>query len=95
MVFASHHVIKDIQDVLESGNIKELREITKKFCERYPKDEELMHIICGEKSVLEEYILTRKDEALGNLKKELHDLWNLRQLESSGGEKLWFKDRRP
>ena len=94
MVLAGHHVIKDIAEVVEKKDIKKLREL-QKFCERYPNDEELQTIMCGESSLAEEYIVSGDETSQEKLKKELHDLLTVRQIETSGGEKLWFKDRRP
>ena len=94
MVLASHHVIQEIIDVVDDNDMKKLREFCTKFCKRYPKDDSLQNIICGESSLVEEYILSREDAVLEKLKSGLHKLWNVRQLESSGGERLWFKGRR-
>lgn len=94
MVLAGHHVIKDIIEVVDKKDMEKLMEL-QKFCERYPDDEELQKIMCGESSLAEEYIVSRDEASQGKLKKELHDLMTIRQIETSGGEKLWFKDRRP
>jgi hypothetical protein len=95
MVLASHHVVKELLDAADVKEAKNLMEICKKFCSRYPKDEELLGFICGEKSLAETYFASKDEAVLKKLKAELHRLWSLRQLESAGGENLWFKDRRP
>ena len=95
MVLASHHVVKDLLDAVDAKDVKNLREVCKKFCSRYPKDEELLRFICGEKSLAETYFASKDETILAKLKIELHRLWSLRQLESAGGDNLWYKDRRP
>lgn len=95
MVLASHHVIRDILEAVEGSDLEKLEDECLKFCERYPKDDELHRIICGDDSMLSSYLSSRDDKLLERLKSELQELLNVRKIESSGGEKLWFKDRRP
>ena len=94
MVLASHHVIRDILEIVESGDLKELQDMCTKFCKRYPEDGELHRIICGVDSKISEYMLSRDKKALEDIKAELTELMNIRKMETSGGERLWFKDRR-
>jgi len=95
MVLASHHVIGDILEIIEGGDLRELRDICTKFCERYPLDEDLRRIICGADSKISEYLISRDERILEDIKSELWELMNIRKMETSGGERLWFKDRRP
>lgn len=95
MVLASHHIIKEMLNAIDKKDFKLLEELGKKFRQRYIGDDELQQILDGEKSPFEQYILTGDEAALLKLKAELHRIWNIRQLESAGGEKLWYKDRRP
>ena len=95
MVLASHHVIREILEDLESEDIKKFKATADKFCERYEKDEELKKAVGAQESLATEYILTRSDESLDALKKELQRIFSMRNIEASGGEDLWFSDRRP
>ncbi|MBN2014006.1 MAG: hypothetical protein JW778_02390 [Candidatus Altiarchaeota archaeon] len=95
MVLAGHHVISDLIVVVESNDVEKVKDICEKFCGRYPQDEELLNIICEGSSPASEFIAAGDEASREKLKSELQRLWNIRQLESSGGEKLWYKDRRP
>ncbi len=95
MVYASYHVIKDILEIIEEKDLDKLQRECAKFCKRYPNDRELHELICGLDSKLSEYIVSKDEKTLEDLKSKLKDLVNIRKIETSGGDKLWFKDRRP
>ncbi len=94
MVLASYHVIKDILDIMDKGDPRELQVICDKFCERYPQDLELGRIICEPDSKLSEYIISGDGRLLEDLRSDLIKLMDLRKMETSGGNKLWLSDRR-
>lgn len=95
MVYASYHVIKDILEIIEEKDLDKLQKECAKFCKRYPNDGELHELICTADSKLSEYIVSKDEKPLEGLKSKLKDLVNIRKIETSGGDKLWFKDRRP
>ncbi len=95
MVLASYHVIRDVLEIIESSDMEKLQDMCAKFCKRYPEDEEFRKIICGAVSKLSEYMLSRDETVLGDIKSELRELMNIRKMETSGGDRLWYKDRRP
>ena len=91
MVTASHYVIKNMSMVLESRDLVETNEMFKKFSVRYSDDIKLM-CICNEYS---KYLKSRDPEKLDEIKSALERLKVTRKRETSGGTRLWFKDRRP
>jgi hypothetical protein len=91
MVLASHYVIKSISIVLEKKDLTESEDVCDKFSRRYVGDEELQRICNDFKS----YLSTRDDEELEKIKLALKKLKDVRKRETSGGTRLWYKDRRP
>lgn len=90
MILASHYVIEDLLHILEDGDIEEIRKICEKYCRRYKNDSDLIRI-CNMILDLEE---EAGDEILEDIKSRLKELSNTRRLETSGGTRLWFEDRR-
>jgi len=91
MVLASHYVIKSISIVLEKKDITESQELCEKFSKRYFNDRELQNICKDFRS----YLKTRDSDELERIKSTLNRLKDIRKRETSGGTRLWFKDRRP
>ncbi len=91
MVFASHYVIKNILRVLERKDITGGTELCEKFSSRYSEDRELLDV-CSE---FKSYLKTRDSKKLEKIKSTLRELKDIRERETSGGTRLWLKDRRP
>jgi len=91
MVLASHYVIKNMFRVLESRDVVEAKEIFKKFSVRYSDDTKLVRIY----NEYSKYLKSRDPEKLDEIKSTLNRLKDIRKRETSGGTRLWFKDRRP
>lgn len=91
MVLASHYVIKSISIVLEKQDIPKGTEVCNKFSKRYSEDADLQRIFNEFKAYLE----TRDDGELKKIKTALKRLTSIRKSETSGGTRLWYKDRRP
>lgn len=90
MIFASHYVIEDLLHTLEGGDIEEMRKMCEKYCGRYKNDSELIRTCNMIPIDLEEI----GDETLKDIKSRLKELSSARRLETSGGTRLWFEDRR-
>jgi len=91
MVLASHYVIKSISIVLEKKDIAQSQELCEKFSKRYFDDMELQNI-CND---IRSYLKTRDKKELEKIKSLLKKLKSVRKRETSGGARLWYKDRRP
>jgi hypothetical protein len=94
MALASYHVLRGIVEIVERGDMGELQDVCAKFCERYPNDRELHKITCEVDSKISEYLITKDEKLLDDVKAELTRLINIRKMETTGGDRLWYKDRR-
>jgi len=88
MTLASHYVLKDILNSLD--DMGEAKAVFKKFCNRYSDDIELADIHKKFKKCRK----SKDSKSLEDVKVLLKGLVNGRSIETDGGEKLWYKDRR-
>jgi len=65
--------------------------VFEKFCSRYSNDIELADI----HKTFKEYLKSKDSKALEDIKRVLKELADGRSIDTSGGEGLWYKDRRP
>ena len=89
MTLASHYVLKDMLNSL--GDIEEAKKVFKKFCSRYSDDIELMDIC----KAFNKYIKSKDSKSLEDIKRHLKELVDGRSIDTGGGERLWYKNRRP
>ena len=87
---ASHYVIGDLIEVLETKDLEKTADKFKVFVKKYPDDSELSEI----NKTLKEAIKSNDKEALDGILKRLKELKRFRETESGGGTRLPFRDRR-
>ena len=83
----SYHVIEKI--LKEWEDLHAVKEDLDKFSTRYPDDVEFQKLY----TKFKEYLTTETDK-LEKIKSELKRLERIRKIESSGGMRLPFRDRR-
>ncbi|MFH1788497.1 MAG: hypothetical protein ABH834_03870 [Candidatus Altiarchaeota archaeon] len=89
-MIASHFVLADILQTLESGNVSEAEKIFAKFERRYHADKKLQEAY----KEFEDYLMDKDDAKLKDVGKKLKELRATRKFESSGGSALPLRDRR-
>lgn len=89
MTLASHYVLKDMLNSLE--DVKGAKDIFGKFYSRYSDDIELTDI-CKK---FNKYLKSKDSKSLEDIKRDLKELVDGRSIETGGGGRLWYKDRRP
>ena len=87
---ASHYIIQDLIEVLETKDVEKTADKFKKFVKKYPGDSELSDI----NKALREAIKSNDKEALDSIMKKLKELKRYRETESGGGTSLPYRDRR-
>ncbi len=90
MTIASHYVFMDLDELIKNERYVKLEDLSRKYCERYHKDEELKGV-CESISNL---VSSERYDELETLREELKELINTRKMQTSGGTRLWFKSRR-
>lgn len=89
MILASHYVVEGLLYVLEGGNPEDIKKMCEKYSQRYNHDSKLVNLcnmLIGPKEI--------DDKTLEDMKSKFRELSNARKLETSGGTRLWFEDRR-
>jgi len=89
MTLASHYVFKEMVNALK--NPKTARDVFEKFYKRYQDDIELVDV-CKR---FREYLKSKDSAELKGIRKTLKELRETRREETSGGNDLWYTDRRP
>jgi len=87
MVLASHYIIKDVLNLLESGKKDRLEEVCNIYRNRYREDEELLDVF---DSVLS-HITSEVETDPETLRNKLSELVASRRMEISGGRRLYAK----
>ncbi|OYT27210.1 MAG: hypothetical protein B6U97_02155 [Candidatus Altiarchaeales archaeon ex4484_96] len=90
MTTASHYVFMDLEEMIKNGKYSKLHEISEKYSDRYNEDNELQ-TICDK---IINSLATENQQELENIKKDLQQLINTRKMQTGGGSRLWFEDRR-
>lgn len=87
MVVASHYVFKDMKRLLDRGDTEGLRDATNRYREIYCEDAELQEL----SERIKEHLLSENWKSLEELRGEIRELERMRQLQTSGGSRVWFR----
>jgi len=90
MVTASHYILRDVLSLMERDRTERLEEVCSCYAKRYSSDEEFQELVSQILLGLE----TDDNGILEGLKPKISELITTRKIETSGGTKLWFRDRR-
>ncbi len=90
MVLASHYIFMDVLSLLERNRTERLEEVCTGYSKRYSDDDEFQELISIILTALED----SNNGVLDELKPRIRNAIASRRIETSGGTKLWFKNRR-
>jgi len=91
MVVASHYIFRDVLDLISRERIDRLEEVCDGYSRRYQDDQEFQEVC----DWVNRYLHSDKSNGeLNHIKERLGELIKIRRLEVSGGNRLWFVERR-